>query len=150
MGLGFFWRSYYECEPGTVFSDELDQCIFPYDVANPCRPYTPPLPPPPQTTTTTPQPPPPTTTPTQPPPPPPTTTTTQPTTTTSTCDESYINCKLYEVCIKNEPKTNKFLCPKAYVECNNYKQNYCNPGDYYESTEQKCYPNPGKKIFKFF
>merc|ERR1719259_1242827 len=25
---GFYWRSYFHCEPGTVFSDALDQCVW--------------------------------------------------------------------------------------------------------------------------
>ena len=27
-GLGFFSRAFFECEPGTTFSDSLDQCVF--------------------------------------------------------------------------------------------------------------------------
>ncbi|XP_018015035.1 uncharacterized protein LOC108671948 isoform X2 [Hyalella azteca] len=26
---GHFWRAYFECGPGTMFSDTLDQCVFP-------------------------------------------------------------------------------------------------------------------------
>ncbi|KAF2366379.1 Chitin binding domain [Trinorchestia longiramus] len=28
FGFGFYWRAYFECEPGTAFSDGLDQCVF--------------------------------------------------------------------------------------------------------------------------
>nr|XP_053656135.1 integumentary mucin C.1-like [Cherax quadricarinatus] len=91
MKTGFFWTSYFECEPGTVFSDDLDQCVFPHMVRPPCGTYYPstttthpttastitPAPPPttPSTTTTT------TTTPAPPPTTPSTTTTTTTTTT---------------------------------------------------------------------
>ena len=27
-GYGIFWRAYFQCEPGTHFSDQLDQCVF--------------------------------------------------------------------------------------------------------------------------
>ncbi|XP_071518397.1 uncharacterized protein [Panulirus ornatus] len=33
---GFFRRYYFECEPGTVFSDEMDQCLYPTQVRPPC------------------------------------------------------------------------------------------------------------------
>jgi len=37
MGLnGMYWRSYYQCEPGTAFSDALDQCVHSGDVDR-CR-----------------------------------------------------------------------------------------------------------------
>lgn len=36
MNIGFFWTYHFECEPGTVFSDELDQCIHPYNAKPPC------------------------------------------------------------------------------------------------------------------
>ena len=39
-GLGFFWTAYFECEPGTVFSDELDQCVF-GSVNDNCKPSVP-------------------------------------------------------------------------------------------------------------
>ncbi|CAL4061496.1 unnamed protein product, partial [Meganyctiphanes norvegica] len=37
LGTGFFWTTYYECEPGTVFSDELDQCVFPHNPKYTCK-----------------------------------------------------------------------------------------------------------------
>ena len=27
-GIGFYRRAYFRCESGTIFSDELDQCVF--------------------------------------------------------------------------------------------------------------------------
>ena len=29
-----YWRSYYQCEPGTEFLDSLDQCVFKGDARN--------------------------------------------------------------------------------------------------------------------
>jgi len=35
MGIfGMYWRSYYQCEPGTEFLDSLDQCVFKGDARN--------------------------------------------------------------------------------------------------------------------
>ncbi|KAK3852235.1 hypothetical protein Pcinc_041165, partial [Petrolisthes cinctipes] len=36
MNIGYFWTYYFECEPGTVFSDELDQCVHPHLAGPPC------------------------------------------------------------------------------------------------------------------
>ncbi|XP_068209488.1 uncharacterized protein [Palaemon carinicauda] len=36
MNVGFYWTYHFECEPGTVFSDELDQCVFPFATGPPC------------------------------------------------------------------------------------------------------------------
>ncbi|XP_037776752.1 extensin-like [Penaeus monodon] len=36
FGIGFYWTSHFECEPGTVFSDDLDQCVFPFLTGPPC------------------------------------------------------------------------------------------------------------------
>lgn len=36
MNIGYFWTYYFECEPGTVFSDELDQCVHPFLAGPPC------------------------------------------------------------------------------------------------------------------
>ncbi|KAK8405704.1 hypothetical protein O3P69_001898 [Scylla paramamosain] len=36
MHVGFFWTYHFECEPGTVFSDELDQCVHPFLAEPPC------------------------------------------------------------------------------------------------------------------
>ncbi|XP_063585480.1 uncharacterized protein LOC134762924 [Penaeus indicus] len=51
MKIGYFHTFHFECEPGTVFSDELDQCVFPHLVGPPCGtagqgPVTPATPPP--------------------------------------------------------------------------------------------------------
>ncbi|RXG67838.1 hypothetical protein Avbf_08265 [Armadillidium vulgare] len=35
-GIGYYRQHYFECEPGTVFSDELDQCIHPFNPKYPC------------------------------------------------------------------------------------------------------------------
>ncbi|XP_027210489.1 uncharacterized protein [Penaeus vannamei] len=45
MKIGYFWTYHFECEPGTVFADELDQCVHPFLAAPPCGS-------PPTTTTT--------------------------------------------------------------------------------------------------
>ncbi|XP_050738806.1 uncharacterized protein LOC127009619 [Eriocheir sinensis] len=47
MNIGYYWTYYFECEPGTVFSDELDQCIHPFLAKAPCgvKPTTTPPPP---------------------------------------------------------------------------------------------------------
>ncbi|XP_045618154.1 uncharacterized protein [Procambarus clarkii] len=36
MNVGIFWTYYFECEPGTVFSDDLDQCVHSHLVSAPC------------------------------------------------------------------------------------------------------------------
>ncbi|XP_042210100.1 uncharacterized protein LOC121857917 [Homarus americanus] len=36
MKVGFYSTFYFECEPGTVFNDGLDQCVFPYLISPPC------------------------------------------------------------------------------------------------------------------
>lgn len=36
MSVGYYWTYYFECEPGTVFSDDLDQCIHPFLAKPPC------------------------------------------------------------------------------------------------------------------
>ncbi|KAK7081380.1 hypothetical protein SK128_025881 [Halocaridina rubra] len=36
MNVGYFWTYHFECEPGTVFSDDLDQCVFPFLTGPPC------------------------------------------------------------------------------------------------------------------
>ncbi|XP_069939979.1 uncharacterized protein [Cherax quadricarinatus] len=36
MKVGVFFTYMYECEPGTVFDDDLDQCVFPDQVPPPC------------------------------------------------------------------------------------------------------------------
>nr|XP_027234610.1 uncharacterized protein LOC113825918 [Penaeus vannamei] len=36
FGIGYYWTSHFECEPGTVFSDDLDQCVFPFLTGPPC------------------------------------------------------------------------------------------------------------------
>ncbi|XP_042883446.1 uncharacterized protein LOC122260302 [Penaeus japonicus] len=56
MKIGYFHTFYFECEPGTVFSDDLDQCVFPHLIGPPCgtagdgsgkpTPVPPPVPPP--------------------------------------------------------------------------------------------------------
>ncbi|XP_068224588.1 uncharacterized protein [Palaemon carinicauda] len=38
MSVGYLWTYHFECEPGTVFSDELDQCVHPFDAPYACRP----------------------------------------------------------------------------------------------------------------
>ncbi|XP_066986002.1 uncharacterized protein [Macrobrachium rosenbergii] len=38
MSVGYLWTYHFECEPGTVFSDELDQCVHPFDAPYSCRP----------------------------------------------------------------------------------------------------------------
>ncbi|MPC30838.1 hypothetical protein E2C01_024107 [Portunus trituberculatus] len=37
MNMGFYRTYYFECEPGTQFADELDQCVFPSNNRPPCR-----------------------------------------------------------------------------------------------------------------
>lgn len=55
MEIGYFWTYFFECEPGTVFADELDQCVHPYLAAPPCgSPPKTPKPTPTPTTTLTP------------------------------------------------------------------------------------------------
>ncbi|KAG7157787.1 putative Chitin binding Peritrophin-A domain-containing protein 7 [Homarus americanus] len=45
MHVGMYWTYYFECEPGTVFSDELDQCVHPFLADPPCgKPITTPEP----------------------------------------------------------------------------------------------------------
>ncbi|XP_066972536.1 uncharacterized protein [Macrobrachium rosenbergii] len=36
MKVGYYHIYYFECEPGTVFADELDQCVFPFLAGKPC------------------------------------------------------------------------------------------------------------------
>ncbi|XP_071518564.1 uncharacterized protein [Panulirus ornatus] len=36
MKRGYFFTTYYECAPGTVFDDALDVCVFPYQAGPPC------------------------------------------------------------------------------------------------------------------
>lgn len=36
MKIGYFHTFHFECEPGTVFSDDLDQCVFPHLIGPPC------------------------------------------------------------------------------------------------------------------
>ncbi|XP_047468875.1 uncharacterized protein LOC125025047 [Penaeus chinensis] len=53
MKIGYFHVFHFECEPGTVFSDDLDQCVFPHLVEPPCGsagqgPVTPTTPPKPE------------------------------------------------------------------------------------------------------
>ncbi|XP_050715324.1 uncharacterized protein LOC126998050 [Eriocheir sinensis] len=36
MKVGFYFTYYFECEPGTVFDDFLDQCVFPHLASAPC------------------------------------------------------------------------------------------------------------------
>lgn len=82
MNVGFYWTYYFECEPGTVFSDELDQCIHPFLAKAPCgvKPTPPPTPPP----TTTP--------------------------TVIPCHGVEGTCKTYEVC--QPAKKTKYFCDK--------------------------------------
>ncbi|XP_069960680.1 uncharacterized protein [Cherax quadricarinatus] len=44
MHVGMYWTYYFECEPGTVFSDDLDQCVHPFLAPPPCGQVVPPPP----------------------------------------------------------------------------------------------------------
>ncbi|KAG0715345.1 hypothetical protein GWK47_012168 [Chionoecetes opilio] len=87
MNIGRYWTYYFECEPGTVFSDELDQCIHPFMVKGPCgnQPITTPRTTPPTTTITTTRP-------------------------TISCQGVEGTCRLYEVC---QPKAHtRYFCDR--------------------------------------
>ncbi|XP_069166117.1 zonadhesin [Procambarus clarkii] len=136
MKVGFYYTYLFECGPGTVFADDLDQCVFPFMTAPPCgtgtgvppitlptpRPTVPttrPTVPTPTPTVPTPRPTPPTPRPT-PPTPRPTPPTPRPTVPTPTSTSPVIqcafrdtSCQTYQVC--QPTRATKTLCNTCYV-----------------------------------
>ncbi|XP_042858115.1 uncharacterized protein LOC122244312 [Penaeus japonicus] len=113
MEIGYFWTYFFECEPGTVFADELDQCVHPYLAAPPCGspPKTPkPTPTPTPTTTLTPV----------------------------LCTGVDGTCKQYDICRPQRAK--KTFC--AEIRCNLRTSNLrCPAGKLFDmSTEQCTFP----------
>ena len=121
MNVGYYWTYYFECEPGTVFSDELDQCIHPFLAKAPCGV---------KTTTTT---------------------TTSTTTTTTRTAPAFIpchgvegTCKTYEIC---EPvRQTKYFCDKIRCPLRTPELS-CADGYSFDMDERLCAKLPEGSAF---
>ncbi|XP_069166120.1 uncharacterized protein [Procambarus clarkii] len=167
MKVGFYNTYLFECGPGTVFADGLDQCVFPFMTAPPCgtgttvppitlptiRPTVPtptvptprPTPPTPRPTPPTPRPTPPTPRPTPPTPrPTPPTPTPIPTSTSPViqCAFRDTSCQTYQVC--QPTRANKTLCNTCY-EANTIPiqaSDICGAEQLIDKALNQCVPRP--------